>query len=136
MLPGSNRTCYLDIVISNVILMHTCALPHNNHLNKLKNSRSITIKELAMRAGVSHSTVSRALNNHPALARETVERVQKLARELNYVPSHFARSLKTNRSQMLGVIVHRIADPFYSEVLGGIQNVAHQFQYGMFVSAS
>ena len=100
----------------------------------LKNSRSITIKELALRAGVSHSTVSRALNNHPALARETVERIQQLARDLQYVPSHSARSLKTNRSYMLGVIVHRIADPFYSEVLGGIQNLAHQFQYSMFVS--
>lgn len=102
---------------------------------QLKNFRSITIKELAVRAGVSHSTVSRALNNHPAIARETVERIQQLARELNYVPSGFARSLKTNRSYMLGVIVHRIADPFYSEVLGGIQSVAHQFQYSMFVSA-
>jgi len=101
----------------------------------LKNSRNVTIKELAIRAGVSHSTVSRALNNHPAIARETVERIQQLASELNYVPSHFARSLKTNRSYMLGVIVHRIADPFYSEVLGGIQNLAHQFQYSMFVSA-
>ncbi|HZM22267.1 MAG TPA: LacI family DNA-binding transcriptional regulator [Anaerolineales bacterium] len=101
----------------------------------MKNSRSITIKELALRAGVSHSTVSRALNNHPALARGTVERIQQLAQELNYVPSGFARSLKTNRSYMLGVIVHRIADPFYSEVLAGIQNVAHQFQYSMFVSA-
>jgi DNA-binding LacI/PurR family transcriptional regulator len=105
-------------------------------LNKVNDFRSITIKELARQAGVSHSTVSRALNNHPGLARETVERIQQLARELNYVPSHSARSLKTNRSQMLGVIVHRIADPFYSEVLGGIQSVAHQFQYGMFVSAS
>ena len=104
--------------------------------NKLNNFRSITIKELARQAGVSHSTVSRALHNHPALAQETIERIQQLARELNYVPSHSARSLKTNRSHMLGVIVHRIADPFYSEVLGGIQNVAHQFQYGMFVSAS
>ncbi|HEU0297473.1 MAG TPA: LacI family DNA-binding transcriptional regulator [Anaerolineales bacterium] len=102
----------------------------------MKNFKSITIKELAVRAGVSHSTVSRALNNHPAIARETIERIQQLARELNYVPSHFARSLKTNRSHMLGVIVHRIADPFYSEVLGGIQSVAHQFQYSMFVSAS
>lgn len=102
----------------------------------MNNLRSITIKELAARAGVSHSTVSRALNNHPAIARETVERIQQLARELNYVPSHSARSLKTNRSHMLGVIVHRIADPFYSEVLGGIQSVAHQFQYSMFVSAS
>lgn len=117
-------------------LQHTCASPDHNDLNKLKNSRSITIKELAVRAGVSHSTVSRALNNHPALARETVERIQQLAHELNYVPSHSARSLKTNRSYMLGVIVHRIADPFYSEVLGGIQSVAHQFQYSMFVSAS
>jgi len=115
--------------------MHTCAFPDNYYLNKLKNFKSITIKELALRAGVSHSTVSRALNNHPALARETVERIQQLARELNYVPSHFARGLKTNRSHMLGVIVHRIADPFYSGVLGGIQSVAHQFQYGMFVSA-
>ena len=115
---------------------HTCAFSHNYYLIKLNNFRSITIKELAQRAGVSHSTVSRALNNHPALSRETVERIQQLARELNYVPSHSARSLKTNRSHMLGVIVHRIADPFYSEVLGGIQNVAHQFQYGMFVSAS
>ena len=102
----------------------------------MKNFKNITIKELAVRAGVSHSTVSRALNNHPAIARETVERIQQLARELNYVPSHFARSLKTNRSHMLGVIVHRIADPFYSEVLAGIQSVAHQFQYSMFVSAS
>jgi DNA-binding LacI/PurR family transcriptional regulator len=118
-------------------MLHLCKRVHspNNRLSTLKNSKNITIKELARQAGVSHSTVSRALNNHPALARETVERVQKLARQLNYVPSHFARSLKTNRSHMLGVIVHRIADPFYSEVLAGIQNVAHQFQYGMFVSA-
>ena len=101
----------------------------------MKNFRSITIKELAVRAGVSHSTVSRALNNHPAIAPATIERIQQLAHELNYVPSSFARSLKTNRSHVLGVIVHRIADPFYSEVLGGIQSVAHQFQYSMFVSA-
>lgn len=111
------------------------SLKKNTYRYKLKNSRSITIKELALRAGVSHSTVSRALNNHPALAHETVERIQQLARELNYVPSGFARSLKTNRSYMLGVIVHRIADPFYSEVLAGIQNVAYQFQYSVFVSA-
>ena len=127
---------YLDRAAFNIILMHTCASPCHPWLNKLKNFKGITIKELAVRAGVSHSTVSRALNNHPAIARATVERIQQLARELNYVPSHSARSLKTNRSHMLGVIVHRIADPFYSEVLGGIQHVVHQFQYGMFVSAS
>lgn len=79
--------------------------------------------------------MSRALNNHPSLARETVERIQRLAHDLNYVPSATARSLKTQRSHVLGVIVNRIADPFYSEVLGGIQSIAHQFRYSMFVSA-
>jgi DNA-binding LacI/PurR family transcriptional regulator len=108
-------------------LQHTCAFPHNNHLNKLKNFKSITIKELAVRAGVSHSTVSRALNNHPAIARETAERIQQLARELDYVPNYFARSLKTNCSHMLGVIVHRMADPFY-EILSGIQDVTVTFR--------
>jgi DNA-binding LacI/PurR family transcriptional regulator len=78
--------------------------------------KSITTKELAVRAGVSHSTVSRALNNHPAIARETVERLQELARELHSVPAHFARSLRTNCSPMPGVLVHRIADPFYSGI--------------------
>ena len=117
--------------------MHTIAahVCNPSHSNPLKNSRIVTIKELALRAGVSHSTVSRALNNHPAIARETIGRIQQLARELNYVPSAAARSLKTNRSHVLGVIVNRIADPFYSEVLGGLQSVAHQFQYSMFVSA-
>lgn len=107
----------------------------NIKINKVYNKKGITIKELAQRAGVSHSTVSRALNNHPSLARETIDRIQQLAHDLNYVPSATARSLKTQRSHVLGVIVNRIADPFYSEVLGGIQNVAHQFHYSMFVSA-
>jgi len=101
----------------------------------IKRVKNITIKEIAQKAGVSHTTVSRALNSHGTIAPETVARIKKIARELNYVPSSLARGLKTNRSRMLGVIVHRIADPFYSEILAGIQNIAYQFQYTVFVSA-
>ncbi len=97
--------------------------------------KTVTIKELARRAGVSHSTVSRALNNHPSVAAETAARIQQLARELHYVPSATARTLKTNRSRVLGVIVNRIADPFYSEVLGGLQSVAYRSGYSVFISA-
>ena len=113
--------------------MHTCAF--RSRPDPVNPAKGPTLKELARRAGVSHSTVSRALNNHPALARATVERIQRLARELHYVPSAAARSLKTSRSRVLGVIVNRIADPFYSEVLGGLQSVAHAHGYSLFVSA-
>ena len=96
---------------------------------------AVTIKDIAKEAGVSHTTVSRALRGSSLISDETTKRIQETALALGYLPSAAARSLKTNRSNMLGVIVHRIADPFYSEVLGGIQSVAHQFQYSMFVSA-
>lgn len=117
-------------------LLHTCAFPHNNHQNKLKNFKSITIREFVGRTGISHSTVSRALNHHPAIVRETDEWIQQLAREINDVPSLFARRLKTHRSHPLGGHCRSNCRPFYSEILGGIQNVAHQFQYGKFMSAS
>lgn len=97
--------------------------------------KSVTIKEIARQLGVSHSTVSRALNNQPVVAEETAARIRALARELQYVPSATARALKTNRSHVLGVINNRIADPFYAEVLDGIQSVAHRYGYSVFVSA-
>lgn len=97
--------------------------------------KHVTIKEIARRAGVSHSTVSRALNNLPVVAPETAARIRALAHELGYMPSATARTLKTNRSRVLGVIYNRIADPFYSEVLAGIQSVVHRYGYSVFVSA-
>ena len=95
-----------------------------------------TIKDIAKVAGVSHSTVSRALSGHPAIATETVTRIKKIAVDLGYVPSAVARGLKTKRSQALGVIVNRIDDPFFSEILQGIEDVLHEAGYSLFVAAS
>ena len=78
---------------------------------------SVTIKDIARVAGVSHTTVSRALREHPAISQETVSRVQQIANELGYVPNTAARGLKTRRSGILGVIVRRIVDPFFGEVI-------------------
>jgi DNA-binding LacI/PurR family transcriptional regulator len=95
-----------------------------------------TIKDIARQAGVSHTTVSRALHNSPLLSEETIQRIQMIANELGYHPSFAARSLKTNRSQALGVIVSHIADPFFSEILQGIDDVAQANGYSLFIAAA
>lgn len=97
---------------------------------------AVTIKDIAKLAGVTHSTVSRALHGHPGIAPETVARIKKIADELGYVPSAVARGLKTSRSNALGVIVSRIDDPFFGEILQGIEDVCQQAGYSLFVAAS
>lgn len=96
----------------------------------------ITIKDIAKKTDVSHSTVSRALHNSPLIARDTAERIRRTAQELGYLPSAAARSLKTNRSQVLGVILSSVEDPFFSEILQGIEEVAQKSGYSLFMAAS
>ena len=95
-----------------------------------------TIKDIAKQAGVSHTTVSRALHNNPLISESTTRRILKIASDLQYHPSFAARSLKTNRSQALGVIVSHIDDPFFSEILQGIEDIAQASGYSLFIAAS
>ena len=97
---------------------------------------AITIKDIAKKAGVAHTTVSRALRGSPLIAADTAERIQQIAFEMGYHPSAAARSLKTNRSQVLGVIVTHIADPFFSEIIQGIDEIAQQHGYSLFIAAA
>jgi DNA-binding LacI/PurR family transcriptional regulator len=97
---------------------------------------AITIKDVAKQAGVSHSTVSRALHGSSLISDETVERIRQIAVEMGYFPSAAARSLKTNRSHALGVIVSAIDDPFFSEILQGIEEIAQGQGYSMLMAAS
>lgn len=95
-----------------------------------------TIKDIAKITGVSHSTVSRALRGNSLISAETTERIRAAAQEMGYQPSAAARSLKTNRSQVLGVIVNSIDDPFFSEILFGIEDTAQEGGYSLFIAAS
>ena len=80
---------------------------------------AISIKDIARLAGVSHSTVSRALRNSPLIPASTSERIQKIARQHAYTASAVARSLVTRKTRAIGVVVTTIADPFNGE--GGLR---------------
>ena len=71
-----------------------------------------TVKDLAKAAGLSPSSVSRALNNHPRISKKTKAYVLKLAREMGYKPKLVARGLVTHKSFLLGLLVYDFRNPF------------------------
>ena len=96
----------------------------------------VSIKDIADAAGVSHSTVSRALNDSPLVKAATKARIQRLAREMGYIPNAVARSLKAQRSGTIGLVVTSLLDPFFTEVMAGVDEVAGEAGLSMFVTAS
>jgi DNA-binding LacI/PurR family transcriptional regulator len=101
-----------------------------------KDDMAVTIKDIAKEAGVAHTTVSRALHGSPLISEEVSERIRRIAREMNYHPSAAARSLKTNRTRVIGVVISHIADPFFSEVLQGVDDVAQNYGYSLFIASA
>ncbi|MBD2449395.1 LacI family DNA-binding transcriptional regulator [Nostoc sp. FACHB-152] len=98
--------------------------------------RKVSIEDIARQAGVSHSTVSRALRDSPLISAKVREEIKKLAQEMNYVPNAIAQSLQTQRTYTVGVVVTSIADPFFGELVEGIEQVARQAGLNVLLSAS
>jgi LacI family transcriptional regulator len=86
--------------------------------------KKCTIKDVALRAGVSVNTVSRALNNKPDVSPKTRENVIQAASELNYKPNRFARGLRSVNSRTIGVIVGDVSNPFFGTLMKSIQKTA------------
>lgn len=87
---------------------------------------AVTINDIAKAAGVSRTTVSRVLNDSGYVKDETREKILKAIEELNYTPSAIARSLSTNKTNTIGVIVPEINNPFFGEIIKGISQVADE----------
>ena len=96
----------------------------------------ISIKDVARAAGVSHSTVSRALGDSSLVSAETRARIQRLARDMGYSPDAQARSLVMGRTRTIGVVVTTIADPFIGEIVQAIENTAHDHGYTVILVSS
>lgn len=74
----------------------------------------VTIKDIATRLGIAHSTVSRALNNNPLISLETKNRVREAALRLGYITNQGARSMRVGTSRLVGLIVPDVENEFYS----------------------
>lgn len=99
-------------------------------------SNQITIKDIARILGISPSTVSRALKDHPDINTDTKKSVNELASKLKYQPNAVALSLKNSRSNTIGIIIPEIVHYFFSSVISGIEDVASKKGYTVIICQS
>ncbi len=95
-----------------------------------------SIKDVAREAGVSIATVSRVLNNVDVVNADTKKKVQEAIKMLNYRPNIVARSLKTQRTKTIGILVPDISNQFYPEVVRGAEDVANIYDYNIILCNS
>jgi len=98
--------------------------------------KKITIKDIARKANVSHTTVSRALNNKSRIKSDTKEKILSIAKQLNYHPDFIARSLVMRRTKTLGLVITTIANPFYTELSQGIETTAIGLGYNIILCST
>lgn len=102
----------------------------------MKDTKEITIYDIARQLKVSPATVSRSLNDHPAVSKKTKKRITDFAKAMGYRSNLFASNLRTQRTHTLGVIVPKLNSNFVSSVLAGIEKVANKSGYNLIISQS
>ena len=95
-----------------------------------------SIKDVAKEAGVSIATVSRVLNDIDVVNEETKKKVQEAIKKLGYRPNIVARSLKTQRTRTIGIIVPDISSQVYPEIVRGAEDVANIYKYNVMLCNS
>ncbi len=98
--------------------------------------RQVTIKDIAEKLGISPSTVSRSLKDHPDISIKTRNAVKELAKLLGYKPNLIALNLKNSRTNTIGLIVPEVEHHFFSTIINGIEEVAYQYNYNVLVVQS
>jgi len=97
----------------------------------MANRRRTSLKDLAEELGVSIATVSRALRNSHEVGADMKQKVQALAKKLNYRPNPFAQSLRREAPRMIGVVVPNLVTHYYAAVLDGIEETARKAGYSV-----
>ena len=94
---------------------------------------SATLRDVAREAGVSIRTVSRVVNNKAEIADDTRQRVLAVINRLGYRPNVLARGLVSGKTRSIAVVIPQITDPFYPEVVQGVESVARKVDYHVFL---
>ncbi|WP_207434717.1 LacI family DNA-binding transcriptional regulator [Sabulibacter ruber] len=98
--------------------------------------KEITIYDIARELDLSPTTISRALNDHPAVNQKTKQRISDAAAQMGYRSNMFASNLRKQRTNTIGLIVPRLDSPFHSAVIAGIEKVANEEGYNLIISQS
>ena len=94
----------------------------------------VNIYEIAKKAGVSHMTVSRAFNNPELVNEKTRNKIMKIANESGYRPSQVARSMRTKKTNYIGLILPDIINPFFPEIVRGVDDYARKDKYNVILA--
>jgi len=102
----------------------------------MSSGKEVTIYDLARKLNISIATVSRALKDDPVVSKKTRKRIADLAEEMGYRSNNFARNLRTQRTNTIGVIIPRLNSYFMSTVIAGIESIANSEGYNLIISQS
>ncbi|AYW44831.1 LacI family DNA-binding transcriptional regulator [Tetragenococcus koreensis] len=92
-----------------------------------------TIKDVANKANLSVATVSRYLNDHPYISEDKKQRIKAAMEELDYTPSSIATQLRSKKGNMIGILVSRITNPFFSYLVDAIEKEAKKNHYNVLI---
>ena len=102
----------------------------------MKTKKEVTIYDIAQKLELSSATVSRGLQDHPAINKNTRKRIQETARELGYRHNNFASNLRKQKTNTIGVLVHELNSNFITSVLAGIEKVTTEAGYDLIIAHS
>ena len=102
----------------------------------MQKGKEVTIYDLASKLNISVATVSRALKDDSVVNKKTKKKIADLAEEMGYRSNHFARNLRQQKTNTIGVIVHELNSTFITSVLAGIEKVASEAGYDLIITHS
>jgi len=102
----------------------------------MSEDKEVTIYDIARHLKISAATVSRGLKDHPAISKQTKKKIAEAAKNLGYRSNTFASSLRSKKTNTIGVIVPRLNSYFMSSVLAGMEDAASREGYNLIISQS
>src|SRR5687767_14326910 len=102
----------------------------------MSSEKEVTIYDIAKRLNISPATVSRGLQDHPAISEKTKKRMFDMVDELCYRSNHFARNLRQQQTNTIGVMMHELNSNFITSVLAGIEKVTTEAGYDLIIAHS